>query len=417
MHLTDLSLVLSELSEAESPETQTVNRLELEPAMIAGGRKPGLDYKEKKVKGVLDRVTLTLTASNSSKATILAKKYNEIKILSEQLSEMKDLFNLDAKEHMLQYFNAEDEVLTRVIKTVSLTMTLSKRSVANYERTDLEGFYQELLVLLPELEDKLKLLRDKYTKIEKLEKSPSLRVKLPGEKATGDDVEESINEALGDIWGKITALGSRLFTIFKEWGKQYDHKLLELGKRFAIEESLEHREYADNPLPKESLEEVVGEDDQEEPGFKPDHEGMIYELREVKSDLTEAHTDLRYMMRTASVEFNDEDLSALISTAARNTDEAMDAIISSISYLQEKTQVVPVTEKLEDTTDNMVELAKLVRNYSKNPKKNPEVEDRISLILFHKKRPIQQLSLFAILAALQELPADAYQEIIKLVRI
>ena len=85
-----------------------------------------------------------------------------------QLSEMRDSFNLDAKQHVLQYFNAEDEVLTRVVETASLTLTLSKRTVKvvdPHEEADMEGFYQELLILLPELEDKLKILRQKYTKI------------------------------------------------------------------------------------------------------------------------------------------------------------------------------------------------------------------------------------------------------------
>jgi len=38
--------------------------------------------------------------------------------------------------------------------------------------TDFEGFYNQLLILLPELEDKLKILKATYTKIEKKKHHP-----------------------------------------------------------------------------------------------------------------------------------------------------------------------------------------------------------------------------------------------------
>ena len=120
MHLFDLTKQLTALLEDENSETQSDNRLALEPAMIAGGRKPNLVYTEKKVKKVLDRVTVELTGRQSETCTKLAKKYNEINELEKQLEEMRNSLNTDAKSHVLQYFNAEDEVLTRVIKTVSL---------------------------------------------------------------------------------------------------------------------------------------------------------------------------------------------------------------------------------------------------------------------------------------------------------
>ena len=401
MRLNDLSLTLSEISEAESPETQTEPRLDLEPAMIAGGRKSGLDYKEKKVKGALDRVTLTLTGKNSEHATKLSKKYNEIKILSEQLSKMKDLFNLDAKEHMLQYFNAEDEVLTRVIKTASLTTTLSKRTVATYERADLEGFYKELLVLLPELEDKLKILRDKYTTVEKLEKSPSLRVKLPGEKDPPDDVEESINEAVGDVWSKITALGNRLLQVYKAWGSQFDKKLDILATRYTqVEESAEP--------------EIVEED--EAPGFKPDLEGLVYETNEVKTLADELSDEILNLQHFASIECNDENLANKFKEIYFTASKVKADLFSILYSLKEKTTEVPVKEELEDTHENLVDLAKTIRNYANSPGKKQAVEDRVSLMLFHKSRPLRQLSLFALLAAIQELPEEALKEIANLVR-
>jgi hypothetical protein len=248
MRLTELSLL-----EVEKVEKQTDPRQDLEPAMIAGGRKSNLNYTEKKVKNVLDRVTLELTGKNSEITTKLAKRYKHIDDLEKQLKTLRDSFNLDAKQHILQYFDAEDEVLTRVIETASMTLTLSKKTSEEKETIQFEGFYKELLGLLPELEDKLKILLDKYTKIETVERSPSLRVKLGG-----------ANEAAGDngFWSKITSLGNSLLKVFKVWGKQYDKKLEFLKQKmgeFAVGESNEHPCYADNPLAEDALNRAIVE--------------------------------------------------------------------------------------------------------------------------------------------------------------
>jgi hypothetical protein len=234
MHLFDLTKQIEALLEDENSETQSDNRLALEPAMIAGGRKPNLVYTEKKVKKVLDRVTVELKGKQSETCTKLAKKYNEIHELEKQLEAMTLKLNTDAKEHVLQYFNAQDEVLTRVIKTASLTLTLSKRTVKvtpEEHVADLEGFYQELLIILPELEDKLKVLRDKYTKIipaSKHEVSPAIRIKIP----KPGDVEESLQEAAGGFWSKVEDLGGRLLKIFKVWGQRFDQKLEKLAEKY-----------------------------------------------------------------------------------------------------------------------------------------------------------------------------------------
>jgi len=62
-----LSIKFNDLSEANEVETQSGNRLPLEPAMIASGRKSNLEYTEKKVKGVLDRVTVELEGQSIRK--------------------------------------------------------------------------------------------------------------------------------------------------------------------------------------------------------------------------------------------------------------------------------------------------------------------------------------------------------------
>jgi len=77
MRLSDLSIKFNDLSEANEVETQSGNRLALEPAMIASGRKSNLEIHRKDVKGVLDRVTVELEGKASEKTTKLAKKYRK----------------------------------------------------------------------------------------------------------------------------------------------------------------------------------------------------------------------------------------------------------------------------------------------------------------------------------------------------
>jgi len=470
------------VKEANEVETQTDNRLALEPAMIAGSRKPNLEYNEKKVKGVLDRVTVELAGKNSEITTKLAKKYKEIDNLEKQLSALRETFNLDAKQHILQYFNAEDEVLTRVVNTASLTLTLSKRVVKSEEVVDFEGFYKQLLVLLPEIEDKLKILKSTYTKIEKKETSPKLTVKIP-------DTNESINEAIGDFWSKVTSFGNQLLKVFTAWGSQYDSKLDALkdqASKFLVGESLEMTEADENlgvyfkknkrngkiiaepfrnanksflsrnntrtaggayemhdflaPLTDEDkvklikiwnddsrrqnglwayalndadlLNEVVGEEEEEEDLHKdPDYFDLQYEAKEAKESAFESYQKLLGLSNMAGAEFRDYGLATRFRELSYDAEKVSDQLGVILFDLEEKVKAKksqPVKEDLEDSHESMLALAKKIRAYSHSPNKDINKEDHLSMMLFYKKRPIKNLSLFALLDALQSMSAEQY---------
>jgi hypothetical protein len=375
-------------------------------------------------------------------------------------------------------------------------MTLSKRTVTSIEHVNMEGFYNELLGLLPELEDQLKDLRAKYTTISKSEKSPALRVKLPGEK---DDMSESINEAIGGFWSKVEALGARVLNSVRSWGKQYDQKLAEFTALYNapnpnddVEESLEHREYADNPLKEdaemgfyfrknkrngkiesvpfrvenksvlrqyygksnngafdlEHLNEPISDkekqmlmqiwneqsiknngiweyalndedlfeseeiyDDEEDESFKPDLEGMVYEMGEVKNTLDTAADELLNLVHLASTEFKDDSLARKCKEMSNEARKLKYNLASMIMELQERTETIvaePVTEELEDTHENMLAIAKKIIAYANHPNKKPAQEDKLSMMLFSMKRPLKSLSLFSILEALQNMDALQY---------
>ena len=114
----------------------------------------------------------------------MANRYKKIDKIIDMLTEQRNTLNEQVKERLGELFNAEDEVLTRVVETVSLTATLSKRTPAStieVEDFDAQGFIEEIYNTMPDLVEQLDEIKKRYTTlntIEKPEKSPALRVNL-----------------------------------------------------------------------------------------------------------------------------------------------------------------------------------------------------------------------------------------------
>jgi type IV secretory pathway VirB4 component len=169
-----------------------------------------IEYKEKKVTGLLDRVTAKLTGKKSEIFTKLAKRYKEIDNAIKILGEEREALNEKVKTHMVEMFDAEDEVLTRVIESVSLTATLSKRtpeSTKSVESFDTEGFITQLYNELPELENQLNELVKRFKVVREVtvaEKSPALRVKIEEDEDMDQNLLNKIEEYSGLVYAKIS---------------------------------------------------------------------------------------------------------------------------------------------------------------------------------------------------------------------
>lgn len=143
-----------------------------------------IEYEEKKVKGLLDRVTAKLSGSRSGVFTKIGLRYKEIDDTIKSLTTERESLNEQVKAKIGDIFDAEDEVLTRVIESVSLVATLSKKTPASIkpvETFDTAGFLNELYETLPDLKDQLDLIKNKYTvltNVEVPEKDHRLTVKL-----------------------------------------------------------------------------------------------------------------------------------------------------------------------------------------------------------------------------------------------
>ena len=202
-----------------------------ETMILAEARKPDLVYKEKVVKNKVDRVIVELEGSQSGAMTRLASRYDRLEKAIKKMGEKRDELNSKIKEQVEELFAPEDVVLTRVVETVSFTMTLSKlvkseeqepKKVVKYDK-----IAEELAKLIPdELQAQVDAIVAKYTEISiAAEKSPALRVK--------SKVDESLNEGILDMLGSIAAKIGKWLKDTAKWASSYDKKLDALKKKAA----------------------------------------------------------------------------------------------------------------------------------------------------------------------------------------
>lgn len=172
-------------------------------------RDPDLDYTEKKAKGAVDKVIVELKGNQSGKFTKLIKEYSSLKVQIDALEVKRVDLNAKIKDETESLFDAEDEVYTRVVETVSATLNLSKKTVVTSTKTDYEKVIEQLLEMVPDLTDKIQELIEANTKITSSTRSPSLRV----------DLNEGVFDWIKGLYAKI-----------KTWAKGYDSDLKSLNK-------------------------------------------------------------------------------------------------------------------------------------------------------------------------------------------
>lgn len=179
----------------------------LDELFEARQKHPDINYVEKKTKGIVDRVIAVLTGNKSGAWTRIAQRYERLDRLQKLLKKERDKLNLDVKDKIDVLFDAEDALLTRVIETAQLTISLSKATTANDVYFDIEGYVEELETLVPHLEDQLKVLREKYTTVEEIVKSPALRVRLHPKKP---EVRESDEDSIFDKFNTFIKKSAKL---------------------------------------------------------------------------------------------------------------------------------------------------------------------------------------------------------------
>lgn len=205
------------------PTTNTFALLQI----LNEARRADLPYTEKKSKGAIDKVIVSLDGSHSTKFTKLAKKFKELKEATEDLSAKTNALNAEIKDEALDLFDASDEVYTRIIETVSMTLNISKRqpdSIDKVEKINYEKIIADITALVPELTDQINEIIKANTTVEekvKVAKSPALRV----------DLKEAAS--LKELIAFAKRTFKSMLSAIKAWGRSYDKKLSDIEKRFS----------------------------------------------------------------------------------------------------------------------------------------------------------------------------------------
>jgi hypothetical protein len=203
-----------------------------ETVVLSEARNPDLTYKEKVVKNKIDRVTVELAGNPSGVMSRLTSRYDRLDKAIKTMTVKRNEMNEQIKDTVTDLFNSEDIVLTRVVETVSFTLTLSKL-VKSAEQNpkivvDYESIAKDLAKLIPEeLQAQVEAITKMYTEVSiAADKSPALRIKNKNEEKLDEGILDSIKGLANKVvkWAKGMA----------SWAVGYDKKLDSLKKRASL---------------------------------------------------------------------------------------------------------------------------------------------------------------------------------------
>jgi hypothetical protein len=168
-----------------------------------------------------DKALAVLTSHDSAPYTKLANNIRRLAELEAEVKELKESIKTDTRDHVQALFEAEDVVRTRIVETVSFTLTLSKDPKAS------ETFkYKEILDELaksftPELIQKMTDLKKTFKSV--TQKPPSL--KLADKKPLKEEV------SLKSFFSSLKKMSSKFMKYISSWSKSYDKKLASLKQK------------------------------------------------------------------------------------------------------------------------------------------------------------------------------------------
>ena len=203
-------------------DTAKISSLVLQ--VLTEARRKDLPYTEKKAKGAIDKVIVSLAGNQSGVFTKLAGKFKELREKTDELSKQTDALNAEVKEAAIDLFDATDEVYTRIVETVSLTILIGKQEKPKQETVTTVNYQQiiaEISALVPELTDKIEEIIKANTNVDvktKDPKSPQLRV----------TIKEGMIE---DLIKYAKQVFKPMLQSIRSWSRGYSKKLKALEKK------------------------------------------------------------------------------------------------------------------------------------------------------------------------------------------
>lgn len=176
----------------------------------------------------VNKVVAVLKRGKSAKYTRLGNNFLRMQQLKEEIDRVNDEMKEDLRGAIADIFNPEDAVYTRVIETAQFVIQITKDPKAA-ETVQYAKVLAELeSKLTPELLEALKIIKNKYTSVQKA-KPPSI---TNVEKKT----EESIDLSEG-VWDAIKSIWSKFASSIKSWLNGYDRRLAALKAEVGVHES------------------------------------------------------------------------------------------------------------------------------------------------------------------------------------
>jgi hypothetical protein len=160
---------------------------------------PNVEYEDDPTK-----VTAHLGSYQSAKYTKLARNLQRIDDLSAEIKQLKAETKTQTREDVIELFDVEDAVLTRVVKTKSAIFKLTKDPKPT-KTPDYKKILEEMeKVLTPELIKVLEVLKEEHVKI--TEKEPALSYELIKEQQTTSPAVEKVKRWLPKFDRVLTAV-------------------------------------------------------------------------------------------------------------------------------------------------------------------------------------------------------------------
>lgn len=206
-------------------------KLSLLSSFVTEARDKDLKYTEKVVKNKIDRVTVELNSHQSGAMSALTHRYDRLDRAIKEMTIRRNDMNEKIKDKVTDLFDAEDIVLTRVVETVSFTLTLSKLVKAAEQKdkvtVDYESIARELAKLIPDdLQKAVQEITDRYTEVTlAADKSPALRIKNKNDDKLTEDVLSSLKRYMDSV--------SKWIAGMLKWADKYDGKLDTLKAKLA----------------------------------------------------------------------------------------------------------------------------------------------------------------------------------------
>ena len=199
--------------------------------LLGEDRKKNMKYiqldKKKKVTDVtasIDKVVTVLRKNQSENAKMLGEEFLSLDFEVKKLSIKRDAVKETLKEFTKDFFDAEDEIYTRIIKTSEISIQLSK--VSNKPSLKVDPFLEEVYNLIPGMKTQIEALKQKYTEV------TSVAARLAVEPIAPNEVEESFKDTISDIGNKIKKVAGFFLKSIRNWGRDYDTKLNDIYLEF-----------------------------------------------------------------------------------------------------------------------------------------------------------------------------------------